>query len=55
MFKNSNRMKDYATILSYFETCYRQGISRYDAARKLACGNPYTVEELSSINKTKEN
>ena len=55
MFKNSNRMKDYATILSYFETCYRHGISRYDAAKRLACGNPYTVEELSSINKTKEN
>ena len=52
MFKNSNRMKDYATILSYFETCYRHGISRYEASRRLSSGNPYTVEELSSIHKS---
>lgn len=55
MFKNANRMKDYATILSYFETCYRHGISRYDASKRLVCGKPYTVEELSSIHKIKEN
>ena len=24
MFKNTNRMKDYATILSYLETYYRK-------------------------------
>ena len=54
MFKNANRMKDYATILSYFEACYRHGISRYDAAKRLSFGNPYTVEELSYIHKEKK-
>ena len=51
MFKNSNRMKDYAMILSYLETCYRHGISRYEASRRLASGNPFTVEELRNIEK----
>lgn len=51
MFKNANRMKDYATILSYLETCHRNGISRYDASKRLVCGNPYTVEEISKISK----
>lgn len=49
MFKNANRMKDYATILSYLETCYRHGISRYDASKRLSQGNPYTIKELESI------
>lgn len=39
-------MKDYAIILSYLETCYRHGISRYEASRRLVTGNPFTVEEL---------
>ncbi len=47
MFKNASRMKDYATILSYLETCYRHGISRYDASKKLSQGNPYTIKELA--------
>lgn len=46
MFKNANRMKDYATILSYLETCYRHGISRYEASKRLSQGNPYTIKEL---------
>ena len=49
MFKNSNRMKDYATILSYLETCYRNGISRYEASKRLVCGNPYTIDEITTI------
>lgn len=54
MFKNANRMKDYATILSYYETCYRHGISRYEASQRLVSGNPFTVEELSSIHKNED-
>ena len=50
MFKNSNRMKEYATILSYLETCYRHGISRFDASKRLVSGTPYTVKELSDLN-----
>ena len=49
MFKNSNRMKDYATILSYLETCYRNGISRYEASKRLVCGNPYTIDEITTL------
>lgn len=49
MFKNANRMKDYANILSYLETCYRNGISRFEASKRLVKGNPYTIEEIKSI------
>lgn len=54
MFKNANRMKDYAMILSYLETCYRNGISRYEAAKRLVQNNPYTVSEIKEIIKQKE-
>ncbi len=54
MFKNANRMKDYATILSYLETCFRHGISRYNASKRLAEGNPYTIEELKKIDEENE-
>ena len=49
MFNNAVRMKDYASILSYLETCYRHGISRYEAAKRLVSGNPYSIKELSEI------
>lgn len=54
MFKNANRMKDYAMILSYLETCYRNGISRYEASKRLVQNNPYTVSEIKEIIKQKE-
>ena len=44
-------MKDYANILSYIETCYRNGFSRYEALKRLCNNNPYTIEELDSIQK----
>lgn len=46
MFKNANRMKDYAVILSYLETCYRHGLTRYEAAKRLVQNKPLTVNEL---------
>lgn len=52
MFKNANRMKDYATILSYLESCFRHGISRFEATKKLVQGSPYTVEELEKMHTT---
>ena len=55
MFENANRIKDYAIILSNFETCYRHGISRYYVFKRLVCRNLYTVEDLSLIHKIKEN
>ena len=54
MFKNANRMKDYATILSYLETCYRNGITRYEASKRLVSGNPYTLSEIKKIIETKK-
>ncbi len=48
-FKNINRMKDYAMILSYIETCYRNGITRYQSLQRLLDDNPYTVEEIKNI------
>lgn len=54
MFKNANRMKDYATILSYLETCYRNGITRYEASKRLIQNNPYTVSEINQIIETKK-
>ena len=51
LFKNINTMKDYAKITSYLETCYRNNITRYDALRRLCSNNPYTLEELDSIQK----
>ena len=55
MFKNVNRMKDYATILSYLETCFRHGISRYEASKRLAAGNPFTIKELEEIDEKEKN
>lgn len=56
LFKNINTMKDYAKIISYLETCYRNGISRYEAMKRLVVGNPYTIKEIIDIsNDKKEN
>lgn len=54
MFKNANRMKDYATILSYLETCYKNDISRYDASKRLIENNPYTIDKLKKKLKKNE-
>ena len=42
-------MKDYAMILSYIETCYRNGIARYQSLQRLIDDNPYTVKEIKNI------
>jgi hypothetical protein len=36
----------YADILSYVETCHRNGISEYDALKRLYEGNPYSIQEI---------
>lgn len=51
MFKNANRMKDYATIISYLETYQRHGVSRYEASKRLVTGNPITISELNKMQK----
>lgn len=46
MFKNANRMKDYAIILSYLETAFRNGFTRFEACKTLAENRPFTIDEL---------
>ena len=36
----------YAVIKSYIETCRRNGINEMEALKRLAEGNPYTVQEI---------
>jgi len=46
LFQNINTARNYAKILSYMETCYRNGKNKYEAVKRLLDGNPYTVKEL---------
>lgn len=54
MFKNNTTMNNYAKIVSYLETCYRNGKSKMEASKRLMEGNPYTLSELLT-NKNNEN
>ena len=54
-FENANRMKDYAQILSYLETCHRNGISRYEASKRLVSNNPITIKELEELSSDNNN
>jgi len=54
MFKNANRMKDYANIISYLETCFRNNISRFNAIKRLVSNNPYTIKEIVEMNEKNE-
>lgn len=47
-FKNINTLKNYGMILSYIETCYRHGISKYEALKRLVSNNPITIEEIKN-------
>lgn len=40
----------YASVKSYIETCYRNGIDEYTALRRLCDGKPYTVAEILGKN-----
>lgn len=40
----------YASVKSYIETCYRNGIDEYTALRRLCDGSPYTVAEILGKN-----
>ncbi len=41
---------NYASVKSYIETCYRNGIDEYTALRRLCDGSPYTVAEILGKN-----
>ena len=47
-------MKDYAMILSYLETCYRNNILRFDALKRLVNGILYSVDEIKQISQKVE-
>ena len=49
LFKNTSTMEDYAKIISYLETSYRNGITKFEALRRLVSNNPYTVEEIGMV------
>lgn len=38
----------YATVKSYIETCYRNGINETEALVRLCSGDPYTIKEIFS-------
>ncbi|MFG6377042.1 MAG: hypothetical protein K1W19_01755 [Lachnospiraceae bacterium] len=44
----------YAAVKSYIETCYRNGVNEYMALKRLCEGNPYTVSEITGLDKEKE-
>jgi len=50
LFQNIEAAKHYGRILTYMETCYRNGINKHQAIKRLLDGNPFTVDEL--INKS---
>ncbi|MCD8306605.1 MAG: transposase [Clostridia bacterium] len=45
-FKSLDGAKAYAIIKSYMDTCALNGIARYEAIRRVAEGNPYTLAEV---------
>ena len=45
-FKNIDRAKDFATIKSYIETCYRNDVNPYNALIRLSLGVPLTMNEI---------
>lgn len=47
-FKNINTLKNYGRILSYIETCYRNGITKYESLKRLVEDNPITIEEIKN-------
>ena len=45
-FHTEEAAKDYATIRSYIETCFRNGVDEIQALMKLCEGSPYSLAEL---------
>lgn len=52
-FKDLEKAKDFAKIMSYIETCGRFKVNKYEAMRRLFDNNPYTLKELETIPTTK--
>ena len=46
--------EEYATIISYLETCQRHDVSRYKASKRLVMGNPITIRELTGMPKKED-
>lgn len=52
-FKNINTLKNYGRILSYIETCYRHGITKHEALKRLSENNPISIEEIKNYEEGK--
>lgn len=52
-FKDLDKTKDFAKIMSYTETCGRFKVNKFEAMKKLFDGRPYTITELEMIPTTK--
>lgn len=50
-FQNVINAEYYATIRSYIETCYRNGVNGHEALVRLIQDNPYTLDEILDIGK----
>ena len=50
-FASTDTADNYALIRTYVETCRRNGINEIEALTRLCNGNPYTVEEIFSLQK----
>lgn len=50
-FQNIANAEYYATIKSYIETCYRNGINGHEALIKLLNGEPYTLNRILELGK----
>ena len=48
-FQNIANAEYYATIRSYIETCYRNGVNGHEALMRLLNDEPYTLEEILKI------
>lgn len=48
-FQNITNAEYYATIRSYIETCYRNGVNGHEALMRLLNDEPYTLEEILKI------
>lgn len=54
-FKSITTAMYYADIISYTETCYRNGIDRFEAIKRLFSNNPFTVKDIEQLNTQKNN
>lgn len=48
-FKNLEKVRDFAKIMSYVETCSKFKVNKFEAMKKLFDSKPYTLDELEEL------